>query len=264
MIALLRWFAVLDTYRPTTLSEVVGQSTAIAALQSYLEQPFPGAFVFDGPTGVGKTAAARALAFDLGCSQEDPEMGGLLEIPSGKQDGKAVEDLLRNISRRPLFGSGWNVALINEADLMTPQAEGIWLDGLEHLPNKAVVIFTTNDIHRLSKRLVGRCERVQFDGSSPEFLAGLAGLVKRIFKAETGLSIRRVPKNLGRYELASENYSIRLALQQIAPYIRSGQPPLSEIQVPYVRDDETIRAEMGSAAAKKAWKTRLERAKECA
>ena len=253
-----------DKYRPTTLAEVVGQSAAVAALESFAAAPFSGAFVFDGSTGVGKTAAARALAFDLGCSQDDPEMSGLIELPSGKQDGKAVEDLLRNISRRPLFGSGWNVAIVNEADLMTPQAEGIWLDGLEHLPSKAVVIFTTNELRRLSKRLVGRCERVQFDGSSPDFLAGLASLVKGIWKRETGQSLRKIPHNLGRYELASDTYSIRLAIQQIAPYIRSGDPLPAELAVPYVRDEETIRAEVGSAAAKKAWATRYNRAKECA
>lgn len=253
---------LVEKYRPTTLSEVVGQQVAIAALQSYLDQPFPSAFIFDGPTGVGKTAAARALAFDLGCSREDPDMGGLLEIPSGKQDGKAVEDLLRNLSRRPLFGSGWNVAIVNEADLMTAQAEAIWLDGLEHLPPRSVIVFTTNELRRLSNRLVGRCERIAFDGSSPEFTAGLASLVKRIWKAETGRTLRKMPVNLGRYELASDTYSIRLALQQIAPYIRSGEQPPAEITVPFVRDEETIRAEVASAAAKKAWKTRL--AKECA
>lgn len=251
-----------DKYRPSTLAEVVGQGAAIAALKTYLAAPFPTAFIFDGPTGVGKTAAAKALAFDLGCHRDDLEMGGLLEIPSGKQDGKAVEDMLRNIARRPLFGSVWNVAIVNEADLMTSHAEAIWLDGLERLPPRAVIVFTTNDLRKLSKRLVGRCERIAFDGSSAEFLAGLQTLVRRVFKAETGRALRTMPTNLGRYELASDTYSIRLALQQIAPYIRAGEQPPAEIAVPFVRDEETIRAEVASAAAKKAWKTRI--AKECA
>jgi DNA polymerase III delta prime subunit len=44
-----------------------------------------------------------------------------------------------------MVGSGWKVVIINEADRMTPQAEVMWLDGLEKLPAKTVVVFTTNN-----------------------------------------------------------------------------------------------------------------------
>jgi hypothetical protein len=58
-----------------------------------------------------------------------------------------------------LFGSGWNVGIINEeSDRMALSVESVWLDALEHLPPKAVVVFTTNDPGRLSRRFRDGCE----------------------------------------------------------------------------------------------------------
>ena len=161
--------SLVSKYRPQKLREVRGQPEAVRALRSFAAAPFAHAFVFSGPTGVGKTAAARALAIELGVAADQEELGGLYEIPSGQQDGRAVEDLLRTLRLRPLFGSGWRLAIINEADRMTAQAETIWLDGLENLPERVVVIFTTNAPERLTDRLTSRCEAVEFSGSSRAF-----------------------------------------------------------------------------------------------
>lgn len=248
--------SLLYKYAPRSVAELAGQPSAVAQLQSFADNPYPCAMLFHGPTGVGKTAAAKALANDLGCDQEFPDLGGLSEIPSGKQDGRAVEELLRSLIIRPMYGSGWKVAIVNEADNMTTQAEAIWLDGLEHLPRKSVVVFTTNNIEKLSDRFVGRCEIVPFFGSGDDLIDGMESHIRRIFKGETGRHPRRLPRNLGRYELASDDYSIRLAVQQITPYIRSGERLPTELTVPFIRTQETIRAEVASAAARKAWQTR--------
>ena len=48
------------------------------------------------------------------------------------------------LSFRPMLGSGWKVLVCNEADRMTTSAETIWLDALEGLPPKSVIVFTTN------------------------------------------------------------------------------------------------------------------------
>lgn len=247
-------------YRPATLGEVVGQSQAVDALRGFVKQSREAGgtavFFLAGPTGVGKTAAAWAMAFDLGCSSDWPEMGGVCEVPSGKQDGRAVDDLARSLRLRPLYGSGWKVVIVNEADYMTDQAAGMWLDVLEHLPNRTVVIFTTNRIERLPDRLTSRGEIVQFSGESAEFRRGLVELVKRVWKLETGKALHKVPVDLGRFDLASGTSSIRLALQQIAPFIRAGKPLPESFAVPFIRDEVDGISVSGSAAARKAWDTR--------
>lgn len=250
--------ALTVKYSPQQLSDVVGQPAALSQLRSFAARPFSTAFVFHGPTGVGKSCAAKALALELGCSEEYAGCGGLQEIPSGKQDGRAVEDLLRQLRLRPMFGSGWKVAIINEADGMTPQAEAIWLDGLEALPPKTVVVFTTNELWRLSRRLIGRCELIECDGESDAFREGLDGLARRVWKGETGKTLRTLPQNLGRYELAAGAFSIRLALQQLAPMVRA-QLISREIKVPFIRDDAAIQDERWKAAAQKAVATRRAR-----
>lgn len=229
---------ILGKYAPQTLSDVVGQPHVVTCLKAFVKSPTPNAFIFHGPSGVGKTAAALALAHDLGC---DPDWGGILEIPSGTQNGKEVADLLRTFHLKPLMGSGWKVAIINEADRMTEQAEAIWLDSLERLPPQTVVIFTTNNLHRLTDRFRRRCEVYAFDASGADFRRGLQAMVRRVWKGETGKRLSRVPDDLGKFELASSDYSIALAIQQIMPYARDGQSLPSRFQVPLVRSNASAR-----------------------
>jgi len=223
---------LIARYRPQKLADIRGQADVIEALQAFVAAPASAAFIFAGPSGVGKTATAHALANELGC---DGEWGGLTEIPSGTQDGKAVDALLRSLRLTPMAGSGWKVAIINEADRMTDQAEAIWLDGIEKLPAKSVVIFTTNNLARMTPRLIRRCEVHQFDAMSEKFKAELAKLVADVWQRETGSPLAAMPAGLGKFELADEAYSIGLALQQIAPYVRTGKQLPAEFSPPIVR-----------------------------
>jgi hypothetical protein len=95
----------------------------------------------------------------------------VVEILSEAQDGRAFEDLLQRMHLRPLAGSGWKVVIINEVGRMAPQAEVMWLDGLrmEKLPAKTVVVFTTNNLHKLTDRFIRRCEVQRFDATSDAF-----------------------------------------------------------------------------------------------
>lgn len=79
--------SLTDRYRPRTLGTMVGQGLAVFRLQAFLEAPYSGAFIFEGPTGVGKTTAALALAAELGAV----EFGGLEIVKSGTQDAEAVD-----------------------------------------------------------------------------------------------------------------------------------------------------------------------------
>lgn len=225
---------LVSRHRPATLAGIVGQSGIVAALRSFTRKPCPAAFVFAGESGIGKTAAAWALANELGC---DPDWGGVVEIPAGKQDGRAVDELFRSLHLRPLGGSGWKVAIINEADRMTDQAEAIWLDALERIPAKTVIVFTTNNPRRLSDRFRRRCEVHHFDSTSTAFQKALGDLVRRVWKEETGGDLAELPEGLGQFELADEHYSIGLALQQIAPYARTGDPLPAAFGVPFIRGE---------------------------
>ena len=70
---------------------------------------------------------------------------------------------------------------------MTPGAEGIWCDGLESLPPRTVIVFTTNEPEKLTPRFRERCEQFAFQSAaSDEIREAVRQLTRRICEAETG------------------------------------------------------------------------------
>jgi DNA polymerase III gamma/tau subunit len=210
-------------YRPKNLSEVLGQPEVTRALRLFVQAPYPCPFLFHGDTGVGKTATAYALAYELGCAVEEGELGGLHEIASGRLTGEAVREQMNLLRYTPLMGSGWRVLICNEADAMTDGAEKQWLDALEHLPPRSVVVFTTNCLHKLSKRLRDRCEVFEFRSETTALRPAIRQLARRVWDAEVGqgacpnIDILGMPSLTGPEAMHA---SFRLALQQLQRYVR--------------------------------------------
>ena len=64
----------------------------------------------------------------------------------------------------------------------------------------------------------------------------MGNLVRKVWAAETGQPLAGpLPENLGYFELGDDTYSIGLALQQIAPCLRTGGPLPARFGVPIVR-----------------------------
>jgi hypothetical protein len=68
---------------------------------------------------------------------------------------------------------------------------------------------------------------------------GLEQLVRQVWKAETGRDLETIPEGLGKFEMADDRYSIGLALQQIAPFVRTGQNLPARFAVPFIRGSAT-------------------------
>ncbi|MGA2499645.1 MAG: hypothetical protein ABSH20_18060, partial [Tepidisphaeraceae bacterium] len=131
-----------------------------------------------------KTSAALALAGELGCDVARGELGGVYVIASGEQNADAVRATWDLLWHTPMFGNGWRVAIINEADRMSPAAETIWLDRLESIPQRAVVIFTTNHPERLSQRFRDRCVRLGFESDAACLSRAANDLVAAVCRSE--------------------------------------------------------------------------------
>ncbi|MFA6134578.1 MAG: AAA family ATPase [Phycisphaerae bacterium] len=216
--------ALTEKYRPRTLDALWGQVGVVRALRAFLAAPFPTAFVFEGETGTGKTSAAIALAAELGCdlAQKPPEFGGLHVIASGEQTADTIRDIHNLMWRSPFSGSGWKVLIVNEADRMSVAAETIWLDRLESLPPKTVIIFTTNFPEKLSQRFRDRCTRLAFESDADRLSDTARNLVKAIWQRETG----KAPKPdavAGVVERATEDgkISLRRVVQVLSPMLLS-------------------------------------------
>jgi hypothetical protein len=213
---------LLSKYRPCTLTEVLGQPDVTSALSRYVKSPYSTSMLFHSESGTGKTSAAHAIAADLGVGVIEQELGGFFSIASGEMTGEAVRSRLNSLRYRPLFGSGWKCLVCNEADRMSAVSEIIWLDGLEHLPEKTVVIFTTNQPWSLSRRLRDRLENFAFTADAKTMKPAIRRLAKKVWANECPR--RKMPSlpDLGMPTLGSidsMHASFRLALHQLGRYI---------------------------------------------
>lgn len=213
---------LVDTYRPRSVVDLSGQDWARDALTEFLRNPASGAFLFSGPTGTGKTSAALALAADLGVAVEHAECGGLHTISSGEQTGESVKRAADMLWTRPMLGNGWRVLVVNEADCITSNAAYKWLDVLENLPPRSVVIFTTNDASKLPRRLRDRCEEVVFVGGALVLRDACEELSRRVWEEQTGRADCPPLEAFGEWCVDGEA-SFRRLLQLMEPFVRAAR-----------------------------------------
>ena len=174
-----------DRYRPVRLANLFGQPHVVRNLQAFANNPYPAAFLFAGETGTGKTSTALALATELGCDLDQREFGGVHVIASGEQSAEAVRECFQRMWLQAPCGSGWKVFILNEAERMHVQAETIWLDRLESIPPRTVIVFTTNHPAKISQRFRDRCVSLHFDSDAGLLQNSVRLLLTRIWRAET-------------------------------------------------------------------------------
>jgi DNA polymerase III delta prime subunit len=185
-----------ERQRPRTLDMLFGQDSVVAWLRNFAANPYPAAFIFDGETGTGKTSAALCLAAAIGCdvAARPQEFGGVHVVASGEQTADTVRDLHRRMWQSPFSGSGWKVVIVNESDRMHQAVEPIWLDRLEQLPPRTVIVFTTNYPAKLSQRFRDRCGRIAFEGDAAILEPAAIRLAEHVWKEETGKQPRRADR----------------------------------------------------------------------
>lgn len=167
-----------EKHRPSRLSEIVGQSVAISVLESFLESPHSQIFIFSGDTGTGKTSAAFALTNELSVNRD----WNFQHIKSGELDGDSVQTALKT-ARFVGINDGWKLILCDEADLMSQKAKGLWLSALEGLPEKTIIVFTTNEPGKFDRRFLDRCEHVEFK-SDKSLIPAAQTLLNRLWIKE--------------------------------------------------------------------------------
>jgi hypothetical protein len=247
--------SLLTKYRPTSFDEILGQDAVVRALSLFAAEPYTTAMLFHGESGIGKTATAHVLARHLGCNVDEGELGGFTEIRSGEMRIDRVERVLELLRFRPLFGNGWKVLICNEADRMGLPVETIWLDALEALPPRTVVIFTTNAVNKLSRRFRDRCEVYHFTSDTETLAPRIRQLAQKIWAAEglagevPGLNSLGMP-TLGSFD--DMHASFRLALQQLTRFVREAKDggDLAQVQeqlaadcLPFAADSKQFAAE---------------------
>ena len=169
--------SLAEKYRPRTIAEFVGLDKPKRILAKFAAQPYPSAWLFVGPSGVGKTSMAQAVCAEI--------KGELTHIPSEKCTAQAIEEACYHCHFVPLTG-GFHVVLIDEADRMTPAAQLALLSKLDAtaFPPNTVFIFTSNSTDGLEPRFLSRCRVIEF--SSYGMAGEIADYLDKVWHAEGG------------------------------------------------------------------------------
>lgn len=164
-------------YRPQSFDDVVGHSEAVATLREIEKSGnYPHAFLFTGPSGVGKTTFARIIAGCVGC---DPM--ALVEVDAADRTGvDAWRDILVGLPYSPIVGSA-TVVVVDECHMLSKNAWNVLLKSVEEPPDHVYWIFCTTEPGKVPKTIATRCHEIAFSRVGKK---ALATLLDRVVAAE--------------------------------------------------------------------------------
>ena len=170
---------------------IQNQPRAEIALNAALAGEPSHAYLFRGPRGVGKRAAARAFAAEvLAAAAADPEDArrrALLDpsphpdlvwlAPAGAQHmvEEVRERVIRAAAYRP-FEGGRRVFVVEAAEAMRDESQNALLKTLEEPPEFVHLILLSSDQEGLLETVASRCQAIEFAPLPAAVVeAGLAG-----------------------------------------------------------------------------------------
>lgn len=142
-------------YRPKSFQDMIGQRlNAIVLQQMVSAEQVPSALLFSGPSGVGKTTAARILASAM-------EATDTIEIDAASNGGVGEVRKLLDVVRYSTGGS-WRVVILDEAQSITRQGFEAFLKTLEEPPAGTVFVLVTTEPHKIPDTILSRLVEFQF------------------------------------------------------------------------------------------------------
>jgi len=161
-------------------SQIIGQAKALSLLGRALNGGrLAHGYLFTGPEGVGKSAAARALAAKLLCGQKGggPPCGhcpGCRKFAAGshpdflliRPEGAGIKiNQIRELKKAlvfPPFERGMRVVIIEDAQSMGREAGNSLLKLLEEPPPDNLLLLVAADAEPLLDTIVSRCQVIPF------------------------------------------------------------------------------------------------------
>lgn len=151
--------AYFTKHRPDSFLTMIGHSAVVKSVKVQLaKEDIPHAWLFTGPSGIGKTTIARIIASELGASR-----AGIYEQNSA--DVRGI-DGIRTIIKQSLFkapGGGPSVIILDECHKLTIDAQNALLKALEDAPTHVFYILCTTEPEKLIETVRQRCLQYRFN-----------------------------------------------------------------------------------------------------
>ena len=166
-------------WRPMRFDEITAQEHVTLTIKNaILRNRIAHAYLFSGPSGVGKTTTARILAKSINCQNvKDGEPCNECDVCKEITEGRSLDvieidgasnrgiDEIRDLRESVRYSPSrlkYKVYIIDEVHMLTKEAFNALLKTLEEPPSYALFVLATTEPHKVIPTILTRCQRFDF------------------------------------------------------------------------------------------------------
>ncbi len=181
----MKHIALYRKYRPLVLEDVVGQKSITDTIINQINSDkLSHAYLFSGPRGTGKTSVAKIISRVVNCENKtghnpcnecetcksilNDSYVDVTEMDAASNRGVDHIRSLIDKTKFPPSAGKYKVIIIDEAHMLTDEAENALLKTLEEPPTYMIFILATTEPNKIQQTIKSRCQRFDFRRLSDE------------------------------------------------------------------------------------------------
>lgn len=230
-------FLLVETYRPTTVSECILPSRIKEKIKQFVDKKQIPHLMFYGTAGLGKTSLAKAI-----CNEIDADY--IYINASSENSIDIVRNKISQFASTSSFEGNLKVVILDEADRLSSAAMDSLKSVQEQFHQSTRFIFTSNNIHKIIDPIRSRCIEFDFNPTDAEKNELLVLAMKRVVSI---LKREAIEFDIPAVAALVKKYypDLRKTLNEIQRYSVSGEIDSGILVAPNTSMDELMTAMRG-------------------